>query len=137
MDFDDDLDDLDKILSNLPSENAGEKEEEDSADELLDILMEKQGDNNKPKYEQDEPNLIMGDSDDDGSIDDEEEQGLFLFVFISLLIVFLFKIIWNLRTNFNWRNSSKTILSYFLVCVFFLIALCYTYSYWNYYSKKI
>ena len=119
MDFDDDLDDLDKILSNLPSENAGEKEEEDSADELLDILMEKQGDNNKPKYEQDEPNLIMGDSDDDGSIDDEEEQGLFLFVFISLLIVFLFKIIWNLRTNFNWRNSSKTILSYFLVCVFF------------------
>ena len=80
MDFDDDLDDLDEILSNLPSENTVKNEEEDSADELLDILMEEQGDN-KSKPEKDERNSHFSESEgDDASVDDGEDQGLFVFI---------------------------------------------------------
>ena len=72
MDFEDDFDDLDQILSNLPSEE-NVKNDEDSADELLDILMEEE----TPDKVKDKTNSDPGENDD--SNDEGEDQGLFLY----------------------------------------------------------
>jgi len=68
MDFNDD--DLDQILSNLPSEDA---KEEDSADELLDILMESPP-SKKHKLSTECNNDSVGNFDSD---DDDEEKGIY------------------------------------------------------------
>lgn len=67
MDFEDDFDDLDQILSNLPSGENLDKDE-DSADELLDILMDEDATDTGVKNEPEET-----------SCSDSDEEGWYLF----------------------------------------------------------